>query len=83
MINKDFYPTPANITHKMYHGFKSRPDMSSFVLDPQAGTCNILDEVKRLIKLHYGGYKDKEPNLYAIEIEPELQAIIRSKGYPL
>ena len=83
MIAKELYPTLPKYTGKMYHGFKSKPDMSSFVLDPQAGKCDILDEVKRLIKLHYGGYKEQEPSLYAIEIEQELQAIIRSKGYPL
>jgi len=52
MIAKELYPTLPKYTGKMYHGFKSKPNMDSFVLDPQAGKCDLLDEVKRLIKLH-------------------------------
>lgn len=74
-IYKSFFPTPPHAIEKMIDGLKL-PHKS--VLDPSAGKGDILDYVHD----HYGDRYDRnKTRLYAIEIEPELRAILVEKGY--
>ncbi len=73
MINKDFYPTPSEIVWKMIDWLELQ---WKYILEPSAGKWDILD----VIAWHSSYYNTKK-NLYAIESEPELQAILISKGY--
>ena len=64
MFNKDFYPTPPDVTLKMIAGLNFT---GAVVYDPQAGKCDIIN----VICEHH-----KPKTVLASEIEPELQAII-------
>jgi hypothetical protein len=66
MINSDFYPTPQDVIYEMIDGLNLRGN----VLEPSAGKGDILDVMKQY-----------NCDLYAIEIEPDLRAILESKGY--
>jgi len=72
MFNQDFYPTPSSLATKMLEGL----DLSGkCVLDPSAGKGDLLRACKYAI--------GKSPaQLLAIEVVPELQAILRgNKDY--
>jgi phospholipid N-methyltransferase len=74
MFNANFYPTPKWLAQKMIAPF----DLAdAYVLEPSAGKGDILD----VISNKYDRYR--KPNLYAIEIEPELRSILEGKGYPV
>ena len=75
MINKGFYPTPVQTTTKLVSGLKGKEDSYSIrLLEPSAGSGNILD---------YLNENNHRYDLFCIEKEPELQAILRDKGYKL
>lgn len=74
MFNKNFYPTPDGIIAKMVAGGISH---SNKVLEPSAGKGNILDYLKK------DEFTYATNNLYCIEKEPELQMILKEKGYNL
>jgi hypothetical protein len=77
MFNKELFPTPKWLVQKMIAPF----DLSdAYVLDPSAGTGNILDVIA---EKYNDGHRYHKANLYAVEIEPELRAILASKGYPI
>lgn len=46
------------------------------ILDPSAGTGNILNFIQNSI-----GFNRSKPKLYAIEIEPNLQAMLKGQGH--
>ena len=85
MFNEEFYPTPKALIQKMLEPFysgKNRFDEPNYsklayktILDPQAGKCDILDFIKNL---HI-----RDVDLNAIELNQDLQSIIKDKGYPL
>jgi hypothetical protein len=54
-------------------------DIGCKILDPSGGKGDILDYIERKYEKLYT-YRRCE-NLFTIEIEPELQAILRSKGF--
>lgn len=72
-----FYPTSSKGCEALTNGLSGLRNLK--ILDPSAGKGDILDYVND----HYGGYryKNNRDGLYAIEIEPELRAILAEKGY--
>ena len=82
MFNKDFYPTPDGVIDKMVKGVDFRAIKT--VLEPSAGKGNICDYVFDKLHIHqYSNYNkvDFKTHIDTIEIEPELQHILKGKGY--
>ena len=76
MFNKDFYPTPESLIAKMF--IKIEKDQTMNILEPSAGKGNIVDYFQDKIK-----YSKKNWKIDCIEIEEELQSILKNKGYKL
>lgn len=74
MFNKDFYPTPESLIAKMF--IKIEKDQTMNILEPSAGKGNIVDYFQDKIK-----YSKKNWKIDCIEIEEELQSILKNKGY--
>jgi len=75
--NKDFYPTPENIINKMIDGLNY--DLINSILEPSAGKGNIVDKLKEKEKIYkYSNYKF---DIDCIEIDKNLQHILKGKGY--
>jgi 16S rRNA G966 N2-methylase RsmD len=88
MINKNFYPTPPEVVEKMirnffevYKGDTASPkryfQQEITILEPSAGKGDILEHIES--RLYYSHSFEK--SVYVIEIEPELQSILRDKNY--
>lgn len=74
--NPNFYPTPPDLAERMLDKIKVKMVK---VLEPSAGKGDLIDAFKkRYSSHHYNG-----PDVYAIEIDPTLQATLRGKKYPL
>lgn len=76
--NKNFYPTPDDLIDKMLDKLNLRSIKS--ILDPSAGKGNILDRIKFKTndKYRYGEVKK-----FGIEIDNNLKAICKDKGYKI
>lgn len=90
MFDKEFYPTPIELIKIMLAPYKnerggefvrgshsymiSMYSIEGSFLDPEGGKGDILDYIKE-----HNDMRDAE--YYAIEIQPELQAILRDKEY--
>jgi hypothetical protein len=72
-MNKDFYPTPKNLISKMYSKVKNIDWVD--VLEPSAGKGDICDYLKSI----RGTYR--ECKIDTIEIEKDLQLVLKGKGY--
>lgn len=77
--NKDLYPTPQNLVNRMLLGLDL--DMVNSILEPSAGNGNIVDTLKQ---------KEASLNIYhkkycldidCIEIDQNMQHILKGKGY--
>lgn len=77
MDNKDFYPTPAPLIEKMLTGINL--STAQPILEPSAGKGDIADYITNKDERH-STYKTP---IDTIEIDPNLQHILRSKGYPV
>ncbi len=75
LLNKNFYPTPAPLISKMVYKIKGTPRK---VLEPHAGKGDLVEGVEQRWK--YQGHK---PEVFAIEIDPTLQATLRGKEIKL
>ena len=71
MFNDGFYPTPKSLIHKMIKKIKGSPGR---ILEPSAGRGDIIEALKE--EQRYG-------KIYAIENDPELQAMLRGKKIDL
>lgn len=69
----DFYPTPVNLIAKLVEGISF--NHSTSVLEPSAGKGNICDYIKE----QYYRYNDID--IDTIEIDTDLQHILRGKEY--
>lgn len=86
MFGEEFFPTPPWLVSKMFgpiaeriHGRRSeKPGSLRSFLDPSAGDGAILDWVNS----KFDRYSER-PRMSAIEISPELCAILQSKKYDL
>jgi len=77
-----FYPTPAAIVGKMLSGINWK-DVSS-VLEPSAGKGDILEGLARFIdKTRKCCRIDVKKDVDVIELDPNLQFVLRGKGYRL
>jgi len=85
MFNDNFFPTPEPIIEKMLtpyiekHGRYACLPADRVILEPSAGKGDILDHITNNLT---NRRVDKD-NLYCMEKEPELQYILREKGYRL
>jgi len=85
MFNKNFYPTPKPLIqrllkpylnpHYKHHRYANKYDIKGRILDPEAGKGDILDYISDNQK------NPQKESFFCIEIEPDLQAILRKKNY--
>lgn len=74
-MNKDFYPTPMHLIHRMYNKIPKQDRHSiQYILEPQAGDGKIVEHIKT---------DNRSAIIHAIEIDPELQTILRGKNINL
>lgn len=73
---KDFYPTPSSLIYKMFADLDF--DKVHSILEPSAGKGDICDHIKK--KTEYG---HRTPDIDVIEIEQDLQHILKGKEYNL
>jgi hypothetical protein len=78
MFSNSFYPTPEEVVLKMIRPWKLD---GAYVLDPEAGKGDMLDPIAAQYK--WASDIRKRPKLYAVEINPDLRAILAGKGYPV
>lgn len=72
---KDFYPTPTNLISKMFDDIKLND--IDYILEPSAGKGDICDYIQE--KQGCG----RKSNIDVVEIEKDLQLILKGKGYNL
>ena len=85
MWKNDFYPTPASMAEKMMNllpdsAFKN----SSMILEPSAGKGDLVTAyINAYKRKYYYNFDEKHilEHVHCVEIEPELQGILRSKNY--
>lgn len=71
MFHEEFYPTPLSVIDRMIEPHLDAIKSGAVILDPSAGKGDILRHI---------GYQRgvQKKNLFAVEIVPDLQAILRS-----
>lgn len=77
-MNKDFYPTPQNLIIKMMAKINNWHEITN-VLEPSAGRGDILDYIKE----GHGRMWGRDRRYDVIEIERDMQAILKDKEYNL
>lgn len=79
--SEDFYPTPESLLDKITVGL-DWPKVK-YLLEPSAGRGNICEYVKKTCASIKEGYyrTPLEVDIDCIEIEPELRAILKDKGF--
>lgn len=82
-MDNEFYPTPKNLIDKLCEGIDFY--RTETVLEPSAGKGDITDEIQYKIKNAKSmRYNDKyKANIDVIEIDTNLQHILKGKGYRL
>lgn len=98
MWQNDFYPTPASIGEKFTEILPDDIyNNNAMILEPSAGKGDLLEAFIKSFKErfsckkygYYGNILQNETNnlikerIHVIEIEPELQGILRDKGFNL
>lgn len=80
MFNNEFYPTPDSLIWDMLNEFKTlwQWDKHINILEPSAGKWDILDKISRR-----SWFNREHTKLFAIERDPNLQSILKDKGYKL
>lgn len=80
MFHKEFYPTPEPLIEKLlakyYIDDRDRYIISGNILEPSAGKGDIIDFIQDKCSSH-------RLDIFAIEINPDLQEILRSKEVAL
>ena len=78
--NKDFYPTPEGVINKMLEGIDFHSIGS--ILEPSAGKGDLVEGIIKAIESKLSRYYHKpEIDIDCIELQPELQMILKGKGY--
>ena len=79
--SEDFYPTPESLLDRITIGIDWK--LINSVLEPSAGRGNICEYVKKKCEVYkrYDRYQEIEMDIDCIEIEPELRAILKDKGF--
>lgn len=78
---KDYFPTPRSTISKMIEGIDFRQIQS--VLEPSAGSGSLVDVIREKLKYSHNNYsnKDVKYDIDTIEIDENLQHILRGKNY--
>lgn len=83
MFDPEYFPTPGQVIYRMLAPYCRTRDVGRYdyhalqdltILDPSAGNGAILNYVADL----FGQYRHK-PTLHAIEVNPDMQPILREK----
>lgn len=74
-----FYPTPKNLIEKMLSGLDFK--MIKSILEPSAGKGDIVDELRKKEQLYSSTYNKFSFDIDCIEIEQNLQYILKGKNY--
>lgn len=76
-----FYPTPIDLANRMMNGIKW--DYVSSILEPSAGKGDLADIINRRWNAHRGRSwePDKMADIDCIEVDPNLRAILKDKGF--
>ncbi len=79
--NEDYYPTPESFLKEITEGMDW--ENIEYVLEPSAGKGNIVEHVITCKKDHgfRGQWLNSRVDIDCIEIEPELRAILKDKGF--
>lgn len=78
--NKDFYPTPQELIDTMLEGIDWR--MIFTVLEPSAGKGDLVEGIcKTCEKRTYSRWDTHKLDIDCIELQEELQMILKGKGY--
>lgn len=79
MFGVQFYPTPRKIADIMVAPYRDKIKAGAFVLDPSAGKGDLLEAAS----YYRSGYRDAldTSRLLAVEIDQNLQAILRQKKF--
>lgn len=87
MYNSDFYPTPAAVAAKMLERFDWQSLGKARILEPSAGKGDLADAITDKMLTYNGkiwsGRESYAEKIHCLEIDPELQAAIKGKGYTL
>lgn len=81
-VDSEFYPTPAALAGQLLSGVDW--DQVDSVLEPNAGMGNLIDYAQRCIYGYYrkSNYGKRElDDVDCVELDPNLRAILISKGY--
>lgn len=78
--NRDFYPTPEQVIEKMLEGVKF--DTVQSVLEPSAGKGDLAEGIKKIFERKtYSRWGGRDLDMDCVELQPELQMILKGKGY--
>ncbi|MCA1025713.1 DUF4942 domain-containing protein [Cytobacillus kochii] len=77
--NPDFYPTPKSLMTKMLSKIDFRTIQT--VLEPSAGRGDLVEAITEKFKYHQG--RNKNYDIDTIEIDENLQHVIKGKGFRL
>lgn len=79
--NRDYYPTPGKLIDKMLSGIDF--DKIETILEPSAGNGNIVDALRQKEEIHnkYHRYEEYKIDIDCIEVDPNLQHILKGKEY--
>lgn len=82
--NPNYYPTPYNLARRMFE--KLEMLKIKYILEPSAGSAHLIEHYKKYYEIHhsrYMGYNKKVDDYIkfdAIEIDPNLNSLLRGKG---
>lgn len=79
MFGIQFYPTPYAIAKKMIEPYDDLIKAGAVVLDPSAGKGDLLKAAGYLIANDYR--TKRETKLLAVEIDPNLQAVLKQEKF--
>lgn len=77
--NRDFYPTPQNLINKMFCDIDFK--MIQSILEPSAGSGNIIEALKQKEKLYTTSYSKFSFDIDCIESDQNLQSILKGKNF--
>ena len=78
--SEDYYPTPERLLDEITAGLNW--ETVRYVLEPSAGRGNICDYVVRKSEEHRTNWHEYDgEGIDCVEIEPDLRAILKEKGY--
>lgn len=83
MYNADFYPTPENVALKMIERFDWKALSKARILEPSAGKGDLADVIATKMSEFSRYTETARLSIHCLEVDPELQAAVRGKGFTL